>query len=214
MTAPLTPSSGDARRLLEQELAKQEYQASKPGLIDRLATAFFDWVESIHFGSVSGAPALAIAVLLFVVVGVIVVLLLVYGLPRFNRHGSVEAPLFGDDDTREAAALRASAATAAAAGDYSRAVVEAYRAIARALGERGALEVTPGTTAHAFGERAALLFPDHGRALTDAARRFDEVRYLDRAGSAAAYESLAALDRELERTTPVQQASTLEGARS
>ena len=53
-----------------------------------------------------------------------------------------------------------------------------FRAVARSLGERGILTTSPGTTAHAFGERASAVFPGHAAGLRDAARAFDAVRYL------------------------------------
>lgn len=199
MTAPLSPDADTARQLLERELSKSEYQASKPGLLDRLATAFWNWVQSIHFGSVQGTPALALTVLLVLVGAAIVAVFLIYGVPRLNRRGTrPTASLFGDDDDRSAAELRASAAAAATAGDHALAIVESYRAIARSMFERGLLTTPPGTTARTFAARASAVFTAHATELAEAAAAFDEVRYLDRPGTAAAYRRVRELDEALE----------------
>lgn len=202
MTAPLSPSADEARRLLERELAKSEYQASKPGLLDRAAQAILDWFSSIRFGTLTGTPAIVIVVLLVLVAAALVVIFAVYGLPRLHRRSRDAPSLFGDDDVRTAGALRSSADRAAQSGDFTQAIVELYRAIARDLGERGVITTSPGTTAHDFGERAAALFPAHGRAIRRAAAVFDDVRYLDRPGSESAYRDLRDLDTTLEKAEP------------
>jgi hypothetical protein len=208
VSAPLTPSADEARRLLVTELAKPDYGSSQPSLVDRIATALMDWIGSLRFGSVQGAPAfLLVALLVLVTVGV-VVLVLVYGVPRRRRRSAAEAALFGDDDTRSADALRASAAAAARSGDFAQATVEMFRAIARDLAERGALTTAPGTTARTFATRTAALFPEHSEAVLAAGRAFDEVRYLDRPGSEADYASVRDLDRDLQRAT-VSRVSTV-----
>lgn len=206
MTAPLTPSPDEARRLLQEELAKSEYASSRPGLLDRAATAFWDWVNSLHFGSVEGAPALVLVVLLIVVAAVLVVVFLVYGRPRLNRRGVVDGALFGDDDARSADDLRAEARRSAAAGDHAQAIIEQFRAIARALDERDLVTTSPGTTAHAFAMQAGVPFAAFASRILDSSRIFDEVRYLDRPGTAADFEVLRTLDGELEATTPASTA--------
>lgn len=200
VTAPLQPSADEARRLLVEELVKGEYRNARPGFFDRLATAFWDWVTSLRFGSVSGTPALALIVLLVLVVAALVVLFVIYGVPRLNRRGSSEAPLFGDDDTRPARDLRASAERAAREGDFATAIVETYRALARSLSERGLVQTAPGTTAHAFAVRASRVFESHRPRILRAAEAFDGVRYLDRAGTQSDFELVRDLDRDLEST--------------
>ncbi|BDZ51473.1 hypothetical protein GCM10025867_37140 [Frondihabitans sucicola] len=160
----------------------------------------------------SGTPAIALIVLLVVVVAVIVVVFVVYGVPRLNRRGAAETALFGDDDSRPARDLRASAARAAAGGDYATAIVETYRALARSLSERGLVQTAPGTTAHAFAVRAAAVFDRQGARILLASEAFDAVRYLERPGSGAEFERVRDLDRELEGTAANSSESLVSGA--
>jgi hypothetical protein len=212
VTVPLDPTADHARRLLQQELAKQEYQAAKPTLFDRIAQHFFDWLGSIRFGQVHGTSAIALTVVIVLVVASAVVLFRIYGVPRLQRRSAEPLPMFGDDDVRSASDLRRSADDAAASGDLARAIVERFRAVARDLDERGALSTSPGTTAHAFGERAAELFPGHASGLRLAARDFDGVRYLDRPGTAEAYGRVRALDTALEAAEPIRHDGVVDGA--
>ena len=60
------------------------------------------------------------------------------------------------------------------------------------------MTTAPGTTASAFGARASLVFPSFDGRITEAARAFDGVRYLDRPGTLDAYRAVSALDADLE----------------
>ncbi|ROQ36613.1 uncharacterized protein DUF4129 [Frondihabitans sp. PhB188] len=204
MSAPLSPGADEARRLLQQELAKAEYQNAKPGLLDRVAQSFWDWVNSLEFGSVKGVPVLGILVVLAIVAVVLLVVFRVYGAPRLNRKASAASTLFGENDDRSAADLRAAAARAASAGDHDLAVVEAFRALARALDERDVVSTSPGTTAQAFAVSAGEAFPDLAGRILDASGSFDGVRYLERSGTAAEYERVRELDGALETASPAR----------
>jgi hypothetical protein len=194
---PLTPDADDARRDVLRELTKPEYVAAQPSWLDRAAQAFWDWLGSIRFAGTEGAPAVALVVLLVAVVVVVVVVVLVYGVPRLNRRSARDLTLFGDDDVRDAEAMRAAARTASASGDLTLAVVEAFRAVARSLAERGDVAVSPGSTAHGVARRAGDVFPDLRSEFVDAATAFDGVRYLDRAGTEEAYRAVVDLDRRV-----------------
>jgi hypothetical protein len=198
VAAPLRPDPEEARRLLQQELTDRDYVAAQPTWLDRAADAFWSWIEGVRFGDAQGAPAAALAILLVVVLAAVVGVVLVYGVPHLERRSARSGQLFGDDDDRDAAALRASAREAAAAGDLDRAVVESFRALARALVERDVLSTTPGTTARTVGDRAGRLFPERADRLHAAARAFDEVRYLDRPATETAWREIADLDLALE----------------
>jgi len=194
---PLTPDADDARREVLRELTGPEYVAAQPSWLDRAAQAFWDWLGSIRFGGTEGAPAVALIVLLAVVVVVVVVVLLVYGVPRLNRRSARDLALFGDDDVRDADAMRAAAREAASRGDLTLAVAEAFRAIARSLAERGDVAVSPGTTARDVARRAGDVFPDLRADFADAATAFDGVRYLDRSGTDEDYRAVTELDRRV-----------------
>ncbi|TIH37859.1 DUF4129 domain-containing protein [Subtercola vilae] len=201
---PLDPSAPDARQWLIDELAKPEYQAAKPTWLDQAASAVRDWLGSLFVPSSGNLGGLLPVVIVTIAVGLVVAAFIVFGRPRRNRSAAepLEA-LFGVDDRRSSSQLRASAAAAAASGDYRTAVEELYRSIARRQSERTVVRVSPGTTAQEFAARAALSYPAEAGALVAAARVFDEVRYLGATATKAAYEQLAALERQLRDLAPV-----------
>lgn len=199
---PVDPEPPEARDWLIDELSKPVYQSAKPTLFDRVAAAIRDWIESLQFGDVQGPPAFGLGVIVALVAGALIVAFLIFGLPRINRRSSVAGSLFGEDDVRTAVMMRSDAETAARGGDYSAAVVEMFRAIARGLAERTIVTTTPGTTATGFATRAGDLFPLLAPQLASAATVFDEVRYLGRTGTAEQYRVIAALESELRATRP------------
>ena len=191
---PVDPDADQARDWLIQELSGPQYQAARPTLFDQIAQAFWDWLNSLQIGSVEGPPAFGLGIILVLVIGGIVIAFLVFGLPRLNRRSAVTGALFGDDDERDAAAMRRDAQAAAARSEWSTAIAEMFRAVARGLAERGVLSTTPGTTASGFAASAGGRFPELGDQFVASARSFDEVRYLGREGSSEQYAQVAALD--------------------
>ena len=199
---PLDPDAPEARRWLEDELVKPEYQAAQPNAFDLAMQAIRDWFLSLFEGA-TGVPAPILTLLLILlVVGLLVVGLLVFGLPRLRRRRRVPEALFDDRDRRDLETLRRAAETAAAAGDWPLAIEERFRALVRGIVERDLVRVHPGTTAHGFADAACGPFPAHDAALRSAAADFDGVRYLGQAGTAAAYERVTALEVELAGTRP------------
>jgi hypothetical protein len=197
---PVDPSSPDAQEWLRDELARPEYQAAKPTWFDLASKAVQDWLASLFQGPGGNAGPVLLLVVVLVIAGLIVAAFFVFGRPRANRRSALDRrSLFGADSTRTAAELRASAERAARAGDWVTAVEEQFRAVAVALDERTLVHVTPGTTATEFAQRAADVAPEEREELRRAARAFDEVRYLDRPGTEAAYQHLVALDQRLQR---------------
>jgi hypothetical protein len=203
---PLTPTVAGAREQLSGELSKPQYQAARPTLFDELWTAITNWFNSLTStggSGLGGSPALILIIVGAVVVAALIVGFILFGLPRFNRRSASSGALFGVDDERDAAALRRSAEAAASAGDYTTAIEEGFRAVARALSERGVISTFPGTTAHGFARLAAQPFPAAGAALERAAALFDGVRYLGAPGTEADWMIVRELDRELGRTRPL-----------
>jgi hypothetical protein len=194
---PVDPDAPTATDWLITELSKAPYRAAQPTLFDRVAKAISDWFSSLRLGDVNGPPVVGLTVVIALVVGALVVAFLIFGLPRLGRRSRVTGSLFGDDDARTAARIRQDAERAAAAGDYSAAVVEMFRAIARGLAERTIVTTTPGTTARGFAARAGTTFPALAERLVQSAASFDGVRYLDRTGTAEEYSAIAALERDL-----------------
>lgn len=201
---PVEPGADEARDWVVGELSKPPYQAAQPTWFDRVSQAVGDWFASLRVPDGSGFGGLVPLVVVLIVVALIVVAFLVFGRPRLNRRSTAPVgALFGADDTRSAAELRASAARAAEAGDLVTAVEEAFRALARGLAERTIVSTSPGTTAQDFSRRAASSFPAAREELGAGAVLFDGVRYLDRPASREDYDRIVALDRRLQNERPV-----------
>jgi hypothetical protein len=98
--------------------------------------------------------------------------------------------------------MRRDAERAAAAGDYTTAIAELFRSIARGLAERTLVATFPGTTAREFARRAAIVFPEVAEALASAALDFDGVRYLDRAGTPEQWAAMVGLEQHLRSARP------------
>ncbi len=216
ITVPVDPNAPVAQRWLLDELAKSPYQAATPSWFDRLVTQFSDWLNSLITGlgsvRIPGAGNLLTLIVVLAVVVVLVVAFLVFGVPRINRRSTVTGQVFGDDDIRDAAALRRDAERAAASGDYSTAIAELFRALARSLDERTLVSFFPGSTARGVATRAGQVFPDAADRLLDAAETFDEVRYLGATGSASQWDRLLALERELRSARTPHDGSHRDGA--
>lgn len=200
---PVDPGADEARRWMIDELSKPPYQAARPTWFDQASQAFGEWLNSLRVPDGSGLGGLVPLAIVVGVVILVVVAFLVFGRPRLNRRSRVEpGALFGADDTRTAAELRASAARAAEQGDFATAVQEAFRALARQLAERTVVTTSPGTTAHDFAARAGISFPPRRDELAFCARLFEGVRYLGDPGSRAGYDRVTALDRRLQAERP------------
>lgn len=199
---PVDPDAPEAREWLLEELGKDAYAGSS--FLDdvvRWLQRIFDQIGGNGGGEGSGAVGFLVVVL--VIAAIITVAFLVFGLPRLRRRSRVTGELFGEEDDRDAAGIRSAAERAAAAGDYTTAVVEAFRALARRLAERGIVETFPGTTARDFAVRAGVPFPLAADRLRDAARIFDDVRYLGRAGTEDQWRHVAGLERDLRTARPI-----------
>ncbi|WP_354002991.1 DUF4129 domain-containing protein [Microbacterium elymi] len=84
-----------------------------------------------------------------------------------------------------------------------------FRALARGLVERRAVELVPGATVHAFARAAGRAFPGRADDLDAAASAFDDVRYLRRPGTAALYGAVARADDAVQAERPVDAAAEL-----
>ncbi len=199
---PVVPDSGQAQRWVVQELSKPEYRAAQPTWFDRASQAFWDWLQSLKIDGGPGAQGPILIVALVVVVAAVVAAFFIFGAPRLNRRSVVGGTLFGEDDARDAAAMRRSAEEAAARSDWVLAIEEVFRSIARGLAERTLVTVSPGTTARDFAARAGVVLPAFSERLSAAASAFDDVRYLARTGTEATYREAALLERDLRAVRP------------
>lgn len=206
---PVDPNDEQARRWLEDELGgpPDEPEPSEP---PQWLTDFLDWLREL-LGSADVRPnpsdptgTIGIGVIVALIVAAIVAAFLIFGLPRLRRRRKVTGELFGEDDDRSSHEIRSAAQQAADAGDYTSAVIEVFRALARDLAERGVVVAFPGTTAREFGRRASEVFPDTADRLDAAARVFDDVRYLGRAGTEQQWREMSALAAELSQARGVR----------
>lgn len=198
---PVRPDGDTAQQWVLQELAKPPYQAAQPSPFDRAVQALLDWFTSLFDVKGSNTPPLLLGIAILIVVVVLVVALLLFGLPRVNRR-SRAGTLFGEDDRRTADKMRRAAEAAMASDDWSLAVLERFRAVARGLDERTLVAVFPGTTASAFTASAARIFPTELGELRAAAELFDAVRYADETATREDAMSVAALDDRIAAARP------------
>jgi hypothetical protein len=202
---PVTPNGPTAQSWILQELSKSEYSASHPTWFDQLSTAIVNWFNSLTGPSVPGIPGLGPVIVVVIIVVALVIAFLVFGVPRLNRRSRVTGELFGEDDQRTAAQILTDARAAAAGGDFSLAIVEGMRASARTLSERTLFTMFPGTTAHEFSRRAAVIFPGYRERLEQTATSFDRVRYLDEDGTRAQWQEIESVAVELRTAQPASE---------
>lgn len=205
LAVPVEPDGDQGRQLLLDELGKPVYQAAKPTWFDLASQAVAKWFGDLLQNASDGQGAVAFAVVLVILAGLIVTAFLVFGRPRLGRRSRVATgALFGEEDGRGSRELRQSAERAAAAGDHTTAMLEMFRAVARGLAERTVVDVYPGMTARGFAREAGSALPALTSALGDGAADFDLVRYLGGAGSPVGFERMAALERSAREARPAE----------
>lgn len=198
---PITIPRDPAREAAERELSRPMYHENDPSLLQRALDRFWEWVSDL-FAAASGATpggGLGLVVLVVVVALLLGGLWWRLGTPR--RTPTSSAALF-DDRPRSAEEHRAAAEAHAAEQQWSQAVQERMRAVVRSLEERALLDARPGRTADEAAAEAGLALPSLKSRLHAAARDFDDVTYGGRRTDQQAYERLASLDRDVERSRP------------
>lgn len=202
--APLIPDGDEAREWAQRELADPVYDQARPTPFDRFAQAVGEWFANLFSAEVPGQLGATLALVAAgVVIVVIVAAFLIWGVPRATpRAHHAVMPLFGEDETRSAARLRADAADAAARGRWDDAIIQGFRALARGTVERGVVSTPPGATVHAYARAAGRVFPAHADALEEAATAFDDVRYLRRPGTEQLYRVVADIDAAVVAARP------------
>lgn len=205
---PLLPDRDEARRLLQEELARGEYQLEE-SWVSRAWTWFTDLFSGL--GGVGPLPGWVTWVLLaLVLVAVLAVLAFAtrdrWRTGRLTRRKTPGAVLEGP--ARAASEHRLEAATALEAGDHDRAVLEGYRAVAAGAVERTLLDDRPGRTAHELATGLAPVFPPAREELLAAADAFDAVRYGDQRATAEQARQVVDLDARLHSARPALAGTT------
>lgn len=198
---PVEPDADTARRWAEVELSDPAYQ-DRPNLLQTVLSWLADRFADLQVTAVDVDPRLAALVVTTAVLVALVVALVVAGpVRRARRDRRASADVFGDD-TRTAAELRASADARAAAGDWSAAVLDRFRAVLRSLEERVVLDERPGRTAHEAAQEAGDRLPGCAADLAAAALLFDDVCYGEAQADAADDARLRELDRRVTAERP------------
>ena len=196
--SPLDPTSEEARRLLEEELAKPGYR-TQLGPLEQLQ----EWLNQLLQGAGGAAflPAWLVPVVLAILLAVVALIIarVVRRDAVVGRRGPGAVLAEAGIDAQTYAAR---ARSALAAGDPSAALLDAYRSIVTGAVERTVLVDLPGRTAHEAGEELAASFPGLADRLRSAAGAFDEVRYAERPATPQRAEAVLTLAGEVEHERP------------
>jgi len=203
---PVDPDAETARRWAEQELADPIYHQG-----ESLLQVVLRWIqerlaEAQNALSTMNGRSAAIVLGSVVIIGVVVTLLVVGPVRRSRRSERSSVEVFVDDN-RTAAELRRSADALAAAGRWSEAVLDRFRAILRSLEERAVVDERPGRTAHEAAVQAAEVLPPRAADLHRASRMFDDVCYGDVEAGRDDDAWLRQVDDAVQNTRPVAAAT-------
>lgn len=200
-TVPVRPDDDEARRLLQEELAKTAYREAEPSLLERAWGAFLNWLGEL-LGQIRGVDAGLGTILLAVGAVVVVAVAILLIKPRLNARRRHEPAVF-EASTRRSAQLHRSAADAAAQNsDWDEALTERFRAITRSAEERVIIDEQVGRTAVEVARQLQGLFDAQAGDLDWLALRFNEVHYGARPATQADYQRTEDLDLVLLRSQP------------
>lgn len=186
---PIDPDRDQARQWAIDELAKQPYQAAKPGLAQQIWEAISSFFQEMLNGlqNATGADGGMIGVVLLAIAILLVAGLIFLLRPRLLHRRQPDAEVFEADLRLTSEEHRARAAQAVGVADFDAAVAEMFRAIVRSAEERVIIDPQPGRTADEVSARLAAAFGAEHTALRQAAALFNQVRYAVRStGSPAA----------------------------
>jgi hypothetical protein len=175
----VSPDGPQARQWLTEELAKDDYRDGRP-----LLSRIIEWVVDLINELLSrlngtgptgpGAPPIAVALVVGLVVAAIALLLT--RIRRERRTVTDSEAVLGDLDLT-APQFRDRGRAAMRDRRWNDAVIEFTRAIAREAADRTLLADAPSLTAHEIGLQLAPVFPDHLDTTSRTMDLFDAVRY-------------------------------------
>lgn len=207
VAVPVQPDADEARRLLQDELAKGVYRQAEPSLLERAWTAVLTWLGEL-LGQIRSVDAGVGTILLAVGAGVVIAVAVLLIKPRLNAVRRPDPTVFPAQSSLSAQAHRDTAEAAARTGNWDEALTERFRAITRAAEERVILDEQAGRTAVEVAHRLQDLFAAQSEELHWLAERFNEVHYGSRPAGQPDYRRAAELDLELQRTQPRRQAGS------
>jgi hypothetical protein len=187
----------EGQQLARTELSKAIYHPGVP-ITERIEEAIDRFLNSAGVSVPTGWWAI-VALAALLVIAIAAVLAWIGPVRRARSRGLDPLLSSGQLSARD---HRQRAERMAAAGDYATAIIESVRAIAVELEERGVLPPRMGRTADEFADEAGQPLPSHAAGLRAAARLFDDVRYGERAGTAAGYQQLRELDAAIQAARP------------
>ena len=198
----LDPSREVAREWARRELSDPAYARARPGWVTRFARWLLGRLQDLQVpDGLAPGRTLGLVLLLLLLAGVVAVVLTRTGpLRRAGRANRAGAVL---DERRTADEHRSLADEAAAAGRWTTAVRERFRAVARSLEERTVLDERVGRTALETATEAGRAMPAVSVDLSSAARLFDDVVYGGRPATAAHDQQLRRLDDQVAAARPV-----------
>lgn len=204
----LVPDSDEARRLLEEELAKPAYVEAQPNLVERILgdilrsiVRLLDGLDGLGAGP--GTLVVAIGAALLILLAIVLIR------PRLNARGrKPEAGVFDDGGKRSGAHHRNRASGLARSGDWNDAVAELLRAIIRSAEERLVIEEQPGRTATEAGVQLGGVFPPLSSDVAWLADLFNETRYGSGTATDEDYRRAAGLDARLSSERPLPAGGT------
>ncbi|MEV4392181.1 DUF4129 domain-containing protein [Nonomuraea sp. NPDC049607] len=192
----------EAARRAAEELLKPGYE--KESLFDLLYRRFNQFIGDLTDAATGGGSTggiIAAIVIALIILGVI--LLVAWRLRGTARRNAMAVGGLYGERVLNAAEHRRAAERLAAEGDWTQAVRERLRAIARDLEERALVDGMPGRTADELAAEAGAALPAFAAELAAAARSFDDVSYGGVPGTQAAYQAMSDLDERLRQARPV-----------
>lgn len=170
-TVPVEPGSGEARRLLEQELTRPDYP--RPSLLQRL----LDWIEGLAQGAPGAGGGVGRLLLLLLLLALILGVLWQLRRVRVRRRVARTRQAGLTDPSRSAQDYLDEAARHHRSGAWDRATVAGLRALVVVLDDRDLVRDAPGRTAHEVATALGQARPDLHASAVDAADAFDTACY-------------------------------------
>ncbi|MDQ0735544.1 DUF4129 domain-containing protein [Arthrobacter agilis] len=204
----IAPDADEARRLLQEELAKPAYVEAQPNIFERILAEFLrgigrllDGVEGLGAGP--GTLLVAVGAALVIVVAVVLIR------PRLNARGrKQDTAVFDDGARRSAEHHRRRSAELASDRDWNGAVAELLRAIIRSAEERVVVEEQVGRTATEAAGQLGGAFPALAPDIARLADLFNETHYGSGTAGADDYRRAVELDGRLASEQPGRRTGT------